>query len=183
MGAEEEFSEAESEASTPALELGPESVPLINPEKARIWEDEFRVLHLQAEGKHYADIHPRRAFPVSGKANYVSFLDANEREVALLADPERLDEESSRTLDRALQRMYYVPKIVAVLSISEAWGVSRWEVLTDRGYASFEVTNHEDIRKLPNGRYLIHDADGNRFEIENANKLDPRSQALIQSET
>ena len=78
--------------------------------------------------------------------------------------------------------MYYVPKIVRVLSVTESFGMSRWEVMTDRGYAAFEMTDREGIRKLPGGRYLVHDPDGNRFEIEDLSKLDRQSRAMLQSE-
>ena len=63
-------------------------------------------------------------------------------------------------------------------------GVSEWEVKTDRGYAKFEVVDRtEHIRKLPGGRVMIVDADGNRFEIEDVSRLDERSQTLVRTET
>jgi len=46
-------------------------------------------------------------------------------------------------------------------------GVTNWETQTDHGYATFEVVDREYIRKLPGGRYIIADADGNRFELPN----------------
>jgi len=151
--------------------------------RVRVWEDVFHVLHARVDEETFADVHAVRVFPISGRADYVSFLDEKGREVALLADPDRLDESSREALTVALERMYYTPKILRVDAIKETWGVTHWQVQTDRGYASFEVVAREHIRKLPDGRLVIQDVDGNRFEIEDVARLDSRSQALVLSET
>jgi hypothetical protein len=155
---------------------------LVQPGQARVWEDSFRSLHLSVDGKEFSNLHPRRAFPLSGMVDYVSFQDEKDKEVALLAHPQKLDKPSRQALEKALERMYYVAKIVRVDEIKETMGVTHWQVQTDRGYAAFEVVDLQHVRKLPEGRYLIADADGNRFEIGDIRRLDSRSQALIQSE-
>jgi hypothetical protein len=78
--------------------------------------------------------------------------------------------------------MYYVAHITRVDSITEKMGVGHWKVMTDRGYAAFEVVDRRNIRRLPGDRVVIADADGNRFEIEDTTELDERSQRLIFSE-
>ena len=156
---------------------------VIQPVRVRVREDEFHRLHVSVDGEEHSDVRAVRAFPISGKAGYISFVDNDGNEVALMADPEDLDDASRQTLGRALDKMYYVPKIMCVHGITEKMGVGHWEVTTDRGYASFEVVAREQIRRLPRGRLLITDADGNRFEIEDVDALDMRSQALIHSET
>jgi hypothetical protein len=55
-------------------------------------------------------------------------------------------------------------------------------VQTDRGYAAFEVVDLIHVRKMAVGRYVIADAVGNRFEIEDVHRLDSRSQAILLSE-
>ena len=45
------------------------------------------------------------------------------------------------------------------------------------------MIDREFIRILPPARYILQDVDGNRFEIEDATKLDAKSQALLRSET
>ena len=80
--------------------------------------------------------------------------------------------------------MYFGAVITEVYSITETMGVSLWAVMTDRGYAAFEVVDRErHIRLLPNGRFLITDADGNRFEIPCVYALSERSRALVETET
>ena len=145
-------------------------------------EDEFRVMHLRVDGQEYHDVRPVRAFPISSKAKYVSFLDEKGKELALLANPQDLDDGSRTAVAHALEQNYFVPKIVHIESISETWGVTHWKVDTDSGRAAFEVIDRERIRKLPRGRLIIVDADENRYEVDNVEALDPRSQAIIQSE-
>ncbi len=157
-------------------------VGLVSPERVRLWQDDFRRLHVSVDGRDYEDVRAVRAFPVSGKADYVSFLNKEGKEVVLLERAHELDKESRRVLTEALQKMYYVARITRVFDLAETMGVAHWQVMTDRGYASFEVADHEHIRTLPAGRFLITDADGNRFEIEDVAALDPRSQALLRSE-
>jgi len=170
---------AESLSEEEKLELA----GAVQPERVRVWEDEFHVLHVSVDGEVSSKVRPVRVFPISGKADYVSFLDEKDKEVCLLARPDRLDKESRRILEHALARMYYTPKILRVDRISEVMGVATWDVMTDRGYASFEIVDRRHhIRALPGGRYVLSDADGNRFEIEDIKALDPRSQALVHSE-
>jgi len=157
---------------------------LTQPDSVRIWGDAFYRLHVDANGEEFHNVRPRRAFPLSGKADYISFLNDEDKEVLLLAHPQDLDEESGRALEAALDRVYYLARILRVDAVSEKMGVSHWEVKTDRGYAKFEVVDrNRHIRKLPGDRVMIVDADGNRFEIERVADLDERSQALVRAET
>jgi len=162
------------ERNTPKL---PEAA--VAPERVRVWEDDFHVLHVSVDGQDFPDVRPRHAFPLSRRVDYVSFLDEKGKEVALLAHPRKLDKASRQALEKALAGMYYVAKIRQVDRITETMGVTHWEVQTDRGYAAFEVVDLRHIRKLSNGRLVIADVDGNRFEVEDIARLDPRSQTLI----
>jgi len=155
----------------------------VEPERMRVWEDPMRRLCISVDGQEHVNLRPRRVFPLSSKADYISFLNEKGKEVALLTSPRKLDRESHKALEEALGRMYYVAKITRVDSINENWGVSHWEVETDRGYAAFEVTDRSSIRNLGRGRMVLADADGNRFEIEDLSQLDERSQALVFGET
>lgn len=168
----------------PVPELGDMTGWLVAPDHVRIWEDDFKVLHVAVGDETFADVRPRRVFPLSSKADYVSFMSDKGKEVLLLARPPKLDRKSRRVLEHALARTYYSARILRVYEIKESMGVSHWKVLTDRGFAAFEVVDRNShIRCLPPARYLIMDADGNRFEIENLADLDAHSQAEVHHET
>jgi len=152
---------------------GADLAAVIQPDRVRVWEDEFHHLCVSVDGEETIDTRAVHAFPVSLMADYVSFLDTDGKEVALVAHPHKLDKASRRVLRETLAKMYYLARITQVYSVKEKMGVTEWQVMTDRGYASFEVVDRQHIRPLP----------GNRFEIENAAELDDRSLALIRSET
>lgn len=155
----------------------------VRAEAVRVWEDEQHLIHVTVNGEDFAGVRAVSVFPLTGAAEYVSFLDEDGREVAMLADPGNLDKPSRKALEKALSRMYYVARITHVFRVSETHGVSLWEVMTDRGYAEFEILSREHIRELPGKRYIITDADGNRFEIPRLADLDAESYARVQSET
>jgi len=155
---------------------------LMQPERVRLWEDALHVLHISVDGKEHPNVHPHRVFPLSGYVDYLSFLDEKDKEVALVTHPGGLDKASRQALEKALDRMYYVAKIARIDEITESMGVTHWQVQTDRGYAAFEVVDLNHVRKMADGRYVIADADGNRFEIEDVRRLDSRSRAILLSE-
>jgi hypothetical protein len=157
---------------------------ILAPERIRLWRDKFRRLCLRVDGeREFLDVRAAASFPVSGRSQLVSFLGDREREVALVRDPLRLDPESRALLVEELARAYFRPRITCIYRIDETFGSSRWEVETDRGFTILEVADREQIRLLPEGRIIVQDVDGNRFEIPDVTRLDPASQALIDSET
>ena len=61
------------------------------------------------------------------------------------------------------------------------YGVSYWDVETDRGQREFVAKNvAENARWLGDNRLFILDVDGNRFEFSDLTQLDKRSKALIE---
>lgn len=155
----------------------------IEPERVRVWQDDFHKLHVQVDDDEYEDVVARRVFPTSRKADYVSII-SDGKEVAMVAHPDKLDKDSRKCLNAALDRMYYTAKITRIDGINLVMAVSHWDVMTDRGYARFEIVDRAtQIRMQSGGRCLITDVDGNRFVIEDINDLDPNSLKLITSQT
>lgn len=161
-----------------------ERLKIEEPDRVRIWRDPFRRLHVQIVGEsEHVDVRLAPVFPVSGAADYISFLDAEGREVLLLRNPAGLDDQSRLVLEEEFGRAYFVPKIVRVYEIEDSHGAARWDVETDRGHRVFDVRDREDVRVIEGIRILLQDADGNRFEIEDLTQLDDRSRGLVDRET
>ena len=160
-----------------------EGLTIVDADQVRITRDEFNRLHVRVgEGATHADVRPAWAFPISGEADFVSFLDGDGQEVLLMRHIEALDGESREALEAELGRIYFVPKITCIYQIEDAHGAARWEVETDRGYRVFDVRDREDVRVFRGRRVLLQDADGNRFEIEKIADLDERSRRLLDKE-
>jgi hypothetical protein len=160
-----------------------ERLEIVDANRLKIWRDEFRRLHVVVDGEtEHVDLKPAPVFPISGAADYLSFLDEKGREVLLLRDPNGLDPASKCVLAEELSRAYFVPKITCIYEIEDAHGAARWDVETDRGYRVFDVRDREDVRMIGSGRILLQDVDGNRYEIEDASALDERSRRLLDKE-
>ena len=78
---------------------------------------------------------------------------------------------------------YIIPKILGVVDVSDKFGVHTWTCRTDRGLRKFRIKDrHVSIKLLYDGRVLVRDVNDNRYEIENINKLDKKSQRLLFTE-
>lgn len=134
-------------------------------------------------GEVYMGLEPRRLFPRSGLTQYITLVDEEQKEKAILRNLEQLDAESRRAVEGCLEEYYMIPKITRVISIVEKFGVLTWNCETDHGTRSFRIRNrHSDIKMLYDGRVLIRDSNDNRYEIENVDALDKHSRRLLSCE-
>ncbi len=135
------------------------------------------------DGRKLENLEPRRLFPISGMGRYITLLDKDGKEVAIIRNPETLMPESREAIENCLQEYYRIPKITEILEISEKHGQLRWRVQTDQGAHTFEIQNrHSDIKMLYDGRVLIRDSADNRYEIPNYTLLPKYSRALLNKE-
>ncbi len=138
------------------------------------------VTLLTANGGSLEALEPRRLFPISRRNVYISLLDSEGTERALINALSELDEGSRSVIEESLNDYYLVPKILKILSISEKSGTIRWVVLTERGEKRFDVRNrHHDIRVGHDGKVRVRDSDDNRYEIDDYNLLDKKSRAKL----
>lgn len=130
----------------------------------------------------YTDVSVHEMFPLTSPGSLIALCDRSGNEIGVLLDPSRLDEESHATLQQELQIAYFIPKIQRIKVIREEYGVTHWEVETDRGPRTFDLQSRYDIRALGQDRFIVRDMDGNRYEIPDMNALDPESRSLLETE-
>jgi len=134
-------------------------------------------------GEKLYNLQPRRLFPVSGLTRYITLLDEEGVEKAVIRNVDDLMDESREIIINCLQEYYLVPKIIRLLQSSEKYGILKWKVETDRGIKEFDIKNrHHDIKTFYDGRVLVRDSDDNRYEIPDYNKLDKKSLKLLIAE-
>lgn len=135
------------------------------------------------DGRRFENLEPRRLFPVSGLTRYITLLDEDGKEQAIIRNIETLMPESRKIVEACLREYYMIPKIERLLDSTEKYGVLKWTVETDRGMRSFEIRNrHSDIKMLYDGRVLVRDSNDNRYEITDCRTLDKHSLALLNTE-
>lgn len=135
------------------------------------------------KGETYEDLEPRCLFPLSGNQRYITLLDSNLKEKAIIRSLELLDPDSRAAVEECLQEYYVIPKITGIIEVSDKYGVHSWTCRTDHGIRKFRIKDrHMSIKLLYDGRVLVRDCNDNRYEIENFYKLDKRSQHLLYTE-
>jgi hypothetical protein len=144
------------------------------------------VLERRPDGRLWAvregrtvSVYVRRCFPWSAPARYVSLRDAEEEEVALIADPRALDPSSREALDGALLEAGFVLEVTGIEEIEEDFEIRCWEVHTSHGRRRFQTPLEEWPRAAPGGGLLVEDVCGDLYWIPQPDRLDARSQRLL----
>ena len=147
----------------------------------KIEKEENNLVTLTLEsGEVISTLEPRRLFPVSREDKYITLLDPDGDEAAIIKDLSDLSEESRKAIKYSLDDYYLVPKIIKIISTGEKYGTLRWTVETDRGIKSFDIRNrNHDIKVYKDGKVRVRDSDDNRYTIDDYNKLDPHSKARL----
>ena len=147
----------------------------------RIVRSENNLVNLTlGSGECYENLEPRRLFPVSRESEYITLLDTDGVEVAVIRSLSQMDDHSQAVIKESLDDYYLVPTILRIISTQEKFGTLRWTVETDRGIKTFDIRNrNHDIRVSRDGKVRVRDADDNRYTINNYPALDPHSTARL----
>lgn len=156
----------------------------INGEEVRFTKRDMCSVDVEFyDGRQFEELEPRRLFPVSGLSRYITLLDKDGKEQAIIRNIDTLSPSDKKIIEECLREYYMVPKIKRLIDSAEKYGILKWTVETDRGMRSFEIRNrHSDIKMLYDGRVLVRDSNDNRYEITDYRTLDKQSLALLNSE-
>ncbi len=143
--------------------------------------DVYRVRLILRDGTVIDNLEPRRLFPMSKHDQYITLLDEDEREVAMVKDCAGLDEGSVNALMSCFTEYYMVPVIQRLISSVEKFGSLTWVAQTDHGRVTFRIRNrHSDIKLVyGTNRVLVRDSNDNRYEIKDYTALDAHSRHLL----
>ena len=165
---------------TPIETIHPERV---SPGDIRLFKEPAWQLRLTIEGdRSYLRVKVVRAAPLTQPDRYYCFLDQKDEAICMVTELDELPEESRPLVLEELERRYLTAEVQSVRSLQNEYGVSYWDVETDRGAREFVAKSvSENAQWLSETRLMIFDVDGNRFEIPDLTKLDRKSQTLIES--
>lgn len=137
-------------------------------------------LDVRVDGEWFERIKLHRCFPLSEPERYISVLDRDGKELAILDDLANMDVESRSLAARELDRRYFTPEIEHIEIMRQEAGMWFFVVRTQRGPSDFYVRNWRDSAfELSPGRWQITSVDGGRYEIPNVEALDPHSLRLL----
>ena len=148
----------------------------LDPAQIRLTRTEGGVLSLTlAGGRSYGYVDAFRVFPLSDGGGWISLREHGGAEIGIVRQPQELPDDQRRLLDQELERRYFAPRILSIESLVEKFAESHWQVVTDAGPCRFRVqSDHTQIRELTGGTLLINDVDGNRYLLENRQRLPAR---------
>lgn len=154
---------------------------MLDPKVVRLWLGPGGEFRCELKGDRcYLNCRASRCFPFSNRRHYVALFDGLTGEIGVIYDPHDLDAESRGVLERILERRYFIPIIERVKWLKEEYSVVYWSVETNMGPRDFVCRGLRDaVTELEEGRLIITDVDGNRFEIPDYNKLNRATQALL----
>ncbi len=131
-------------------------------------------------GEKFTHLEPRRLFPTTGMTKYITLLNDDGEEIAIIRDLATLPPEERRIIEGCLNEYYHVPKVERITGSSEKFGVIKFFCETDRGPCTIEVRNVVHQVKLMYGvRVLFRDNDDNRYEIPDINAIDRKSRGFL----
>jgi hypothetical protein len=143
--------------------------------------DELGRLVLEtADGRRYVGVEPVRAFPITDPGRWVSFCDADGREVLCLESLDALPPGSRQVVEGELALREFVPVIRRIVRVSGEGTPSDWEVETDRGPTRFTLDNEEDVRRIGTSRVLITDSRKLRYQVPDTRALDHFSRRVLE---
>jgi len=156
---------------------------LLDPKAVRLSRDATGGLRLEIGiEERYEPVRVLRLLPMSDAEHYISFQDEEGEEIGVLEDPARLEPESRRILQDELELVYLKAEVKAIVRVIPRMGLVSWELDTSLGRRTIYLKDRHDIRPLPDGRIILTDVHGAKYEIPSLDDLDDRSRSCLEIE-
>ena len=121
-----------------------------------------------------------RSFPLSTPDEYIVLRDGAGKELGVIERLSDVSEAHRALLQKALDKQYFLPRILKINSLYERFGSAIWDVETDRGPIKINSKSIIDsLSEIGKGRYLLLDTEENRYEIREVEKMDEVSRQLF----
>lgn len=139
-------------------------------------------VRLTVEGDRcWLEVRIAQTLPLSRPNEYVALRDGADVEIGMLRTLDGLSESSVELVRTALDRGYLLPRVDRVRSVVEKSGLVVMDVETDHGRRKLAVRNiRENSVALSNKRVLVTDADGNRYDFYDIEKVGRRAGDILQ---
>lgn len=155
---------------------------VLDTDKARILKgDKPNTVKILGSNGGFIEAVPRKPFPIS-HPYFLIFTDAQGNEVCIVEDYRKMDDESRKTLEEILGKLYFMPVIRRVERLETSGDEFIWRVETDRGVKEFRTRGRRSVSRTGE-KIVIIDTNDNVYLVEDADKIDERSRVLLESVT
>jgi hypothetical protein len=128
----------------------------------------------------YLRVQIARAFPLLMAQKWIGLRDGKDSDIGMLETLDGMDADSLNIVHAELERRYFIPKVLKVITVKEEFGVVTWNVETDKGPKTYLI---QDLRgstqSVSATRILMTDREGNRFEFPDLTKVDTKTLQLL----
>jgi hypothetical protein len=154
-----------------------------DPSTLRLFHHPPGTLRLTVDDmRSYVSVKLYQASPLSMPGRYLSLVDGKGEEIVMVDRVESFLPDTRTVAEEELRRRYLTARVKAITGIRTEFGVTYWNVATDKGDRDFVVQSlSEACVWLSESHILLIDVDGNRFEITDRFALDPVSMTRLES--
>ena len=161
-------------------------MPFLDPATLTFARTPSGYLSLAVDG---ADKHKRAEcvalFPFSQPGHYISVgtrKDGKLEEIGVIEDLGELPPDQRTLVERDVDFHLFTPRILDVKKVDNTFGVSAWNVVTDRGERTFYVRDaKENVRLLDEGLVIITDIEKCRYRIADYRRLPARARSKVEN--
>ena len=155
---------------------------VLDPQSLHLFYDPPGTLRLTvSDERSYPAVKLYQAAPLSRPGRYLSFVNGKGEEIVMVESLHDLPASSRPVAEEEIRRRYLTARVTAVAHVKVEFGVTYWEVETDRGPRDFVIQSlSESAVWLSDTHLLLIDVDGNRFEITDTGALDELSRAHLE---
>jgi len=156
-------------------------IGLLDTDKAEFYTTSGGFTGLKYEGKDYPHIVLRRSLPIKEPMKFISVADHENKEIGIIRAVEELHSDQKAIVINELDNRYYAPVILEVLSVKDKLGYVYIEMRVQNKNGKVHVKNcavkdvNRNIRMLGEMSLIVFDVDGNRYIVEDLDKLDRNS--------
>lgn len=152
-------------------------IKLLTPENAVFKATVGGFITLTLEGEEKGMVNIIRTFPFTASNEFLSVRTADDKqtELGMIENICIFDADTVKLIENQLAIRYFMPQILKILSVKEAYGHTYWQVVTDKGECNFTSPSGSSgavVRK--ENRVIIRDSEQNRYEIKDVRKLTPK---------
>ena len=152
----------------------------IDGDMARFTRRDLTLVDMELpDGTKFEKLEPKRLFPVSDLNRFITLLDENGTEQAVIRDVTTLPADQREIIENCLNEYYMVPKIQRIWAYEERFDGLTLHTDTDKGPTDIEIRVLITGFRMDGVRALLRDINDNRYEIPDVTKLDNLSKQIL----
>ena len=131
------------------------------------------------DGRKFENLEPKRLFPVSDGNRYITLLDENGAEQAIIRDMATLSADQREIIESCLDEYYLVPQIQRIWAYEERFDGLTLHTETNKGPVDIEIRVLITGFRMDGVRVLLRDINDNRYEVPDVTRLDTLSKQIL----